>query len=202
MDIKEYISSGILEQYVLGTISNDDLLNVEQAAAMYPEIAEEILSISNVMEQLAIENAIAPTLTIKPFIMATIDFIERMESGEQPSNPPILNEASTLNDYASWLHRADMLLPKNAGDLYAKIIGYTPQATTAIAWIKGNAPIETHNKEYEKFLIVEGTCDIVVEDEVYQLVPGDYFAIPLHKSHQVKVTSTIACKVILQRVAA
>jgi mannose-6-phosphate isomerase-like protein (cupin superfamily) len=191
-----------LEQYVLGTISNEDLLVVEQMVIAYPEVKEEILAISNVLELVAMENAVAPSQTIKPFIMATIDFIERMENGEQPSFPPILNEASSLADYSAWLHRDDMFLPENAGDLYAKIIGYSPQATTAIAWIKGNAPIETHDKEYEKFLIVEGTCDIVVEDKIYQLVPGNYFAIPLHKSHQVRVTSSIPCKVILQRVAA
>lgn len=202
MDTKEYISSGILEQYVLGTINVQELPIVEQMAANHPEIKEEILSISYVIEQLAIENQVAPSKTIKPFIMATIDFIERMEGGEQPSFPPILNETSSLSDYSDWLHRDDMFLPENAGDLHAKIIGYTPEATTAIAWIKGNAPIETHDKEYEKFLIIEGTCDIVVEDKVYQLVAGDYFAIPLHKPHQVRVTSTIACKVILQRIAA
>ncbi len=202
MDIKEYIASGVLEQYVLGTISDEELLTVDQMAASYPEIKEEILSISYVLEKLAIENAIAPDETIKPFIMASIDFMERMESGEQPSFPPILNESSRLIDFASWIHRDDMVLPFDAGDLYAKIIGYTPQATTAIAWIKGNAPVETHDKEYEKFLIIEGTCDIIVEDKVYQLVAGDYFAIPLHKSHQVRVTSSIPCKVILQRIAA
>ncbi len=202
MDIKEYIASGVLEQYVLGTINGEELLKVEQMAATYPEIKEEILSISYVFEKLAIENAITPDETIKPFIMATIDFMERMESGEQPSFPPMLNEASGLIDFESWINRDDMVLPLDAGDLYAKIIGYTPQATTAIAWIKGNAPVETHNKEYEKFLIIEGTCDIVVEDKVYQLVAGDYFAIPLYKSHQVRVTSDIPCKVILQRIAA
>ena len=202
MDIKEYIASGILEQYVLGTISEQELLTVEQMAATYPEIKEEILSISYVFEKLAIENAIAPDETIKPFIMATIDFMERMESGEEPSFPPILNDTSSLIDFKSWINRDDMVLPIDAGDLYAKIIGYTPEATTAIAWIKGNAPVETHDKEHEKFLIIEGSCDIVVEDKVYQLVAGDYFAIPLHKSHQVRVTSNIPCKVILQRIAA
>lgn len=202
MDIKEYIASGILEQYVLGTISEEAILIVEQMAATYPEIKEEILSISYVLEQLAIENAVSPDQTIKPFIMATIDFMERMENGEQPSFPPILNDTSQLIDFASWINRDDMVLPSDAGDLYAKIIGYTPEATTAIAWIRGNAPVETHDKEYEKFLIIEGTCDIVVEDKIYQLVPGDYFAIPLHKSHQVRVTSSIPCKVILQRIAA
>jgi len=202
MDIKEYIASGILEQYVLGTISAEELLVVEQMAANHLEIKEEILSISYVLEKLAIENAIAPDETIKPFIMASIDFMERMESGEQPSFPPILSETSRLIDFASWINRDDMVLPSDAGDLYAKIIGYTPEATTAIAWIKGNAPVETHDIKYEKFLIIEGTCDIVVEDKVYQLVAGDYFAIPLHKSHQVRVTSSIPCKVILQRIAA
>jgi mannose-6-phosphate isomerase-like protein (cupin superfamily) len=202
MDIKEYIASGILEQYVLGTISAEELLVVEQMAANHLEIKEEILSISYVLEKLAIENAIAPDATIKPFIMASIDFMERMESGEQPSFPPILSETSRLIDFASWINRDDMVLPSDAGDLYAKIIGYTPEATTAIAWIKGNAPVETHDIKYEKFLIIEGTCDIVVEDKVYQLVAGDYFAIPLHKSHQVRVTSSIPCKVILQRIAA
>jgi mannose-6-phosphate isomerase-like protein (cupin superfamily) len=202
MDIKKYIESGVLEQYVLGTISAEELLQVEQMVIMYPEIKEEILSISYVLEQLAIENAVSPDQTIKPFIMATIDFMERMENGEQPSFPPILNKDSRLADFASWIDRDDMVLLSDAGDLYAKIIGYTPEVTTAIAWIKGNAPVETHDKEYEKFLIIEGTCDIVVEDTVYQLVPGDYFAIPLHKSHQVRVTSIIPCKVILQRIAA
>ena len=64
------------------------------------------------------------------------------------------------------------------------------------------APAEVHDNEYEKFLIIEGTCDITVDEDVYSLVPGDYFSIPLYKSHNIKVTSTIPCKAILQRLAA
>ena len=202
MEIKNYISSGVIEQYLLGSLSKAEELSFEAMRYKYAEIEIEIVTISDALEQLALENAIEPTKTIKPFIMATIDFMERMENGEEPSFPPILNNTLSLDDYATWINRADMILPETAGDLYAKIIGYTPQATTAIAWIKGNAPVETHDKEYEKFLIVEGTCDIVVEEKVYQLVAGDFFAIPLHKPHQVRVTSSIACKVILQRIAA
>lgn len=94
------------------------------------------------------------------------------------------------------------MVSSDTDNIYAKIIGYTPEATTAIVWLKDYAPHEVHDNEYERFLIVEGTCDIIVEDQVNQLVPGDYFAIPLHKNHLVKVTSSIPCKVILQRVAA
>ena len=69
MDIKEYIASGILEQYVLGTISAEELLVVEQMAANHLEIKEEILSISYVLEKLAIENAIAPDATEGKYVV-------------------------------------------------------------------------------------------------------------------------------------
>ena len=140
--------------------------------------------------------------TKKAFLLATIDFTNRMQNGETIALPPVLNESSRIHDFEDWLKRPDMFLPEEADKLYAKIIGYTKEAVTAIVWIKESAPHEVHADEYEKFLIVEGTCDIIVENEVHSFVPGDYFAIPLHKSHNLKVTSQIPCKVILQRIAA
>ncbi len=92
--------------------------------------------------------------------------------------------------------------PSSFDEFHAKIVSYTPELITAIAWIKTIAPAEAHDDEYEKFLIVEGTCDIIVENDVYPMVPGSYFSIPLHKNHNIKVTSKIPCKVILQRMAA
>ena len=133
--------------------------------------------------------------------MATIDYSERLKSGETITEPPVLHKGSAVDDYAVWLNRADMV-PLDTEDLYAKIISYTPAALTAIVWIKEYAPQEVHDHESERFLIVEGTCNIIVGDEINELVPGDYFAIPLHKNHLVKVTSAIPCKVILQRIAA
>ena len=87
-------------------------------------------------------------------------------------------------------------------DMFAKIIGYTSTALTAIVWLKEYAPQEVHDTEHEHFFIVEGTCDIVVGNKVHHLAPGDYFAIPLYENHFVKVTSSTPCKIILQRVAA
>jgi mannose-6-phosphate isomerase-like protein (cupin superfamily) len=202
MDIKEIISSGVLEQYVLGNLSKEELLEIERMAATHPEIRGEIENISGVLEHLARANAVTPGRNVKAFLMATIDFMERMEKGEAPSSPPILSENSKRIDFASWLDREDMVLPSGAEDIYAKIIGNENDTVTAIVWIKTETPPESHHHEHEKFLILEGTCDIVVETEVHRLAPGDYFAIPLHKNHTVKVTSDIPCKVILQRAAA
>jgi mannose-6-phosphate isomerase-like protein (cupin superfamily) len=199
--VKEFMDSGVLELYVLGIASEQECKDVEKMISIHPEIVAEIEKIKASLQTYAVNYAIEPNAVIKPFLMATIDFTERLKNGEPPANPPMLTATSTINDYSQWLGRPDMV-SADKEDVFAKIIGYTPQAITAIVWLKSYAPHEVHDNEYERFLIVEGTCDIIVEDEVNQLVAGDYFAIPLHKKHMVKVTSAVTCKVILQRVAA
>lgn len=201
MTNKDYINSGILEQYVLGHTSPLETKEVEMMAAADAEIRQEIESIAFALENYALENGMAPNTVIKPFLLAMIDYTERIKSGEPMMDPPLLHEKSTIKDFEVWLSRADMI-PNGGADLFAKIIGYSAKATTAIVWIKDYAPQEVHDHEYEKFLIVEGTCNIIVGETVNALVAGDYFAIPLHKTHLVQVTSSIPCKVILQRIAA
>jgi mannose-6-phosphate isomerase-like protein (cupin superfamily) len=200
--IKEYIESGILELYVSGNASAAEVKEIEQMAIIHTEIADEIESIEQSLKKYALHNAVSPDQTIKPFLLATIDYSERMKNGEAMSFPPVINENATIAQFSQWLGRDDMQAPEVLPDLYARIIGYTPTMTTAIVWIKQMAPQEVHHNEFEKFLVVEGTCDIVIEGEVHQLTAGDTLSIPLYKSHVVKVTSAIPCKVILQRIAA
>lgn len=201
-EIKNYIDSGIIERYVLGMTSAEEQKEIEILGEIHPEIKEAIANFSNDLELQAQENAVEPPLTIKPMVMASLDYIDRLSKGEPITFPPLLNEASTIKDYAVWLDRYDMVLSPNFKDIYAKIIGYTPQVTTAIVWIKEMTPPEVHDDEHERFLIVEGTCSITIGDNSHQLIAGDYLAIPLYTEHYVKVTSSIPCKVILQRVAA
>lgn len=201
MTSKEFIDSGIIEQYVLGIASPAECEEVEKMAAVDPDVRREMGKISQTLEEYAILHAIEPNPIIKPLLMAIVDYSERIENGEALSVPPLLHQHSTPEDYATWLNRQDMSA-SGADDVSAKIISFTPAVTTAIVWIKKYAPQEVHDKEYERFLIIEGTCDITVEDEVNHLVAGDYFEIPLHKKHVVQVTSSTPCKVILQRVAA
>ena len=201
MTSKQFIESGILEQYVFGTASPSELEEVERMAAADPLIKIEIDTICETLEIQAMVYRIEPGPAVKPFLMAEINYTERLKNGEPVTTPPLLHEQSTPADYTSWLNRDDMQYT-GTENLFARIIGYTPEVITAIVWIKTATPEEIHDDEYERFLIVEGTCDILVGDETSHLVPGDYFAIPLYKNHVVKVTSTMPCKVILQRTAA
>lgn len=200
-NIKTYIDSGILQAYVLGTASPDEIVNVESAVSMYPEVKEALEMFELELEQYYLANAQTPDPTIKPMVMASIDLMQRLENGEELKSVPLLNESSKVEDYKEWLDRSD-LQSKGSDDVSAKIIGYTPTATTAIIWLKDMAPEEVHHNEYERFLILEGTCEITIEDKVYPLRAGDYLQIPLHVHHSVKVTSSVPCKAILQRVAA
>jgi len=198
----EYIQSGIIESYVLGLATPEEQSEVERLAELHSEVRVAIDDFSDTLEREAMANAVQPDVLVKPMVMATVDYITRVENGELPANPPALSQHSHISDYAEWLTRADMVLPATPENIYAKIIAYTPQLTTAIVWIKDMAPQEVHHDEYEKFLIVEGSCTITIAGENYDLVAGDFLAIPLHKTHKVTVTSDICCKVILQRAAA
>ena len=201
-NVKEFCESGILESYAMGLASTEEIDAVEKMATKYPKVKKNIDDINYALEAYASENAIVPDITVKPMLMATIDYTERLKNGETPAKPAMLNENSTIKDYEEWLNRQDMVLPADFKDIYAKIIGYTPEAITAIVWIKEFTPPEIHHSEFEKFLIVEGACVITVEDEPNKLVAGNFFSIPLHKYHDIKITSQIPCKAILQRVAA
>ncbi|MEO5890254.1 MAG: cupin domain-containing protein [Ferruginibacter sp.] len=201
-NLRSFIESGILESYVSGVATLQQVELVEQMASSSSEVRAEIESISEALESYALANAVTPDIMVRPFVMATIDYTERMKNGEPRSFPPGLTERSSASEFSEWLNRPDMVLPEFPGEIHARIISYTQQIMTAIVWIHDRTSEEVHDSEYEKFLILEGTCNISVGKEVYGLGPGDFFSIPLHKIHQVVVTSPIPCKVILQRIAA
>ena len=186
----------------MGAASANEVAEVEAMLASHAEVQQELESISQTLHGLAEAQGHVPSPKVKPVLMATIDYITRMQNGEELANPPVLTPASTAADFAEWLTRPDMANPDNVTDIAVKIIGYNLRATTAIVWIKEMNYQEVHDNEHERFLILEGTCDLHVDDKVYQLKPGDFFEVPLHAGHTFVITSEEPCKAILQRLAA
>lgn len=60
MNIEEYISSGILETYVLGELAKEKAEEVEQLAEEHPEIKDQIRSIESMQEKILMAGAVAP----------------------------------------------------------------------------------------------------------------------------------------------
>lgn len=200
-NITEYIESGILELYILGEVTPAEAEEVEYMAATYPAVRQELDTIQENLEQYAVAHAVPPRPLMKSLFVATVDYMERLKNGEPVTTPPPLSETSRVVDYAEWLTRPDFTLPPETTDLHIKIMGYTPEVTTAIVWLIDEADNEVHEKEYERFLVVEGTCTVTAGGDLFNLTPGDYYAVPLHTPHSIQVTSKEPCKVILQRVA-
>ena len=200
MDRNEILQSGLLELYVMGNLSDDDLRVVQNALAKDSLLVDELNKIEEAFFLYAQAHAVKPHPAVKPFLMAKIDYAERLKAGETPSKVPLLRADSTIDDFKTWINRGDIQLRDGFDGMQATIIAQEPEKLTALIWLAQGAPPEVHTTEKESFLVVEGSCDFIVGNDVHPLKAGDYLSIPLHVSHRAKVTSAIPCKIILQRV--
>ena len=72
MNIKEYISSGILEAYVLGDLSEQEMAEVQKNIAQYPELKAELARVEEVQEKLLMAAAIEPRAAVKAAIFEQV----------------------------------------------------------------------------------------------------------------------------------
>ncbi|HWA32962.1 MAG TPA: anti-sigma factor [Cyclobacteriaceae bacterium] len=72
MNVREYISSGILEAYALGEVTPAERAGVEQAVAAYPEIREELRKVEATLEKIALGSGITPSPRVREKVMSQI----------------------------------------------------------------------------------------------------------------------------------
>lgn len=72
MNVEEYISSGILEAYVLDQLSVTERANISSMASKYPEIRDEIEKIEHSIEALALATSMEPPRGIKENLLREI----------------------------------------------------------------------------------------------------------------------------------
>lgn len=72
-ELKTYLESGILEQYVLGDLSKEEMIAVEKNALRYPEIRTEISEIANALLGYAKSNSIEPSAAFRNRILNSPD---------------------------------------------------------------------------------------------------------------------------------
>jgi anti-sigma-K factor RskA len=73
VNIQEYISSGIVESYVLGLASPEERSEFEQLCTLYPELLKARTAFELAIEKQAMDNAIAPPAGLKNKILAELD---------------------------------------------------------------------------------------------------------------------------------
>ena len=88
-NLKAYIESGVLELYVLGDLSPQEALQVQEIAIKHQEVREELAAIESAMEKFAMQNAIQPSASVetKLFEKLGISLDEQTEPVLIPSLP-------------------------------------------------------------------------------------------------------------------
>ncbi|WP_254562422.1 anti-sigma factor [Dyadobacter diqingensis] len=92
MNIQAYIESGILEEYVLGTVSPQEKQEVECMSHIYPEIKEELMRTESALEQYALKHQTPPPASLKEMLFAQMNFdevTEEPESAESDISEPV-----------------------------------------------------------------------------------------------------------------
>ncbi len=73
MNIKEYISTGVLEAYACGQLSQDEINEVEKNLALYSELSKELSIIEETNAALAQHFAITPRARVKEKLFTQIN---------------------------------------------------------------------------------------------------------------------------------
>jgi anti-sigma-K factor RskA len=106
VNIQEYISSGIIESYVLGLASAEERIEFEQLCSQYPELIEARKRFEEAIEKQAIGNAPAPPAFLKERIWSEI---------QQSSSKIITMEPTRRNSGLGWIAAASIILFLAAG---------------------------------------------------------------------------------------
>lgn len=111
MNIEDYISSGVLESYVLGELSESEMQEVDQMASKHPEIKAEIDLIELSFEKLAFRTAVKPKAAVKEKLMAAL---------EEEETPVIQMKSDTGSGWMRYAASVSVLVA-----LSASILAYT-----------------------------------------------------------------------------
>lgn len=72
MDLNEYIASGILESYVIGSVSSQERQEVECMSHIYPEIKDALIAFQKDIEKLVLANAKTPPSELKEQVLGAV----------------------------------------------------------------------------------------------------------------------------------
>jgi anti-sigma-K factor RskA len=112
VNIKEYISSGIVESYVLGLASAEERKEFDQLCIQYPELVKARTDFEIALEHQALENAVAPPANLKNKIWQQISTTN--EAKVVPMQ--VTNGAAKKTNW--WKYAAAACVALLAGSLY------------------------------------------------------------------------------------
>lgn len=203
MNVKELISSGVIELYCLGIASDEERSVVEELMLKDPSVKEEIALINDALAHYAVAaSAVIPSVTLKEKILSAI---QSPEAEPTPVNlPPKLTPQSTAQEWLQYLSDEHIEEPAEHDDVHMIELPGTESYYSYAVFARPGGIVneETHFGHDEYLLIVEGECEMTIGGKTQAYKPGDFITITPGIPHSAVVTGKSRMIVIGQRRAA
>lgn len=85
--IQSIIESGVLEQYVFGTLEEKKVAEIKHLLATHPELREYVYTLEKVLFGLAQESSVAPPIYIKDAVMEVVETSKSHQMIKKSSKP-------------------------------------------------------------------------------------------------------------------
>jgi anti-sigma-K factor RskA len=142
VNVQEYISSGIVESYVLGLASDEERREFEQVCTQYPEVLKARTNFELTLEKQAMQNAIAPPAGLRNKILGQLD---------SPGKVVSMQAAPAKSSWLKYAVAACMILL--AGSLYYNISLYNKNKSLQSNY--NNAIVKLNDMENDMHVITD-----------------------------------------------
>ena len=188
MNTRDYITSGILEEFALGVVSDQERREVECLSKIYPEIKEELNLLESAMEQYAMAHQTPPPAELKEKLFARLNFIPAATDEDDQTPVIALNSnhqsdtnqrGQTVPMWSRLAVAASVALAVLSGYLFTKNKTETQQAQSQLAGLQQN--IETKDGLINLF---QSSANTVVKLKGLPKSPGSEMVVFWNKSTQ------------------
>ena len=199
-DLDQFLTSGQIEDYCLGNLSEREQLEVEATCAQYPAAKAALLAAQTRVFELARSQALeAPELLNE--IFSAIDHERGIRHLKLNDDQKLdhFSAISSVSDITDWARLTESISAPDEIALHMHELYSGKEGELHVIWLRTGLDPEIHTDELESILVLEGHCTGYLGNEAIAIRPGDFIEIPLHAEHSLKVESDFPAKLILMR---
>ena len=197
MNAAEFIQSGIIETYCLGFTSNEENILVEQMAAAYPEVKEEIEKTRASFQHFLQKRKMQPSPAVKTAVMNTIYTQQALLKKEWL---PLMNEPTDFKRYYESAAANKLTAPGIFYDnIFVQELPSTKEVINFAVWAKQGHEEEIHYDRKEYIAILDGSCHMNMNGAIIPFTKGQIIAIQPGVPHTASITSKQPMFALVQR---
>ncbi len=165
---------------------------------------EEVSEAEEALIAFAGDHSLPPPPPLRDKILNKINSLNQLKNTRQAldiNNLPLLEESSNLFDWQEAVK--NIAPPKDLENIHLHPIESNEKRELYVVWVREYVDEEVHHDLLESFMILEGSCECHITDEVghtriVRMTQGDFITMKTGETHDIRITSPEPTKAILQ----